>query len=63
MTISPSPNARKNREDLLGGEGNVVVSPTFPADKNERDLTKKYVAADRFNPILVTGLIAEWRTI
>ncbi|MEU4539620.1 type I-U CRISPR-associated RAMP protein Csb1/Cas7u [Streptosporangium sp. NPDC023825] len=35
------------RYQPVGGEGNVVMPPTFPVDKNEKDLTKKYVIADR----------------
>ncbi|GAA0827684.1 type I-U CRISPR-associated RAMP protein Csb1/Cas7u [Streptosporangium amethystogenes subsp. fukuiense] len=35
------------RYQPVGGEGNIVMPPTFPVDKNEKNLTKKYIVADR----------------
>ncbi|WP_233508095.1 type I-G CRISPR-associated RAMP protein Csb1/Cas7g [Spongiactinospora gelatinilytica] len=31
----------------VGGAGNGLMPPTFPVDKNERDLTKKYLVGER----------------
>ncbi|MFG1941598.1 type I-U CRISPR-associated RAMP protein Csb1/Cas7u [Nonomuraea sp. NPDC048826] len=43
----------------VGGAGNAVMPPTFPIEERERDLTKKYLVADR----LVDGEVVKTVTI
>src|SRR5690606_18037254 len=43
----------------VGGAGNSVMPPTFPLEERERDLTKKYLIADR----LVDGEVVKTVTI
>lgn len=43
----------------VGGMGNSVMPPTFPIEERERDLTKKYLVADR----LVDGEVVKTVTI